>query len=207
MIYAITGKPGAGKSYFLVNLAKKFLEKGVNVYSNIKIDIDNLVRPRKTIFGKIIVPGTCYYWNSLADFRYIENGIVLLDEASAYFEAREWSKFSVEDRVKFQQHRKMQLTIYLTVQNFSRIDSSIRQLCAYAIEVNHIGKLYYMKKFEPEEIHLAKRKNLGLTFMWFNKKTADCYDTNEFINLRYSSEFKFKKMTEIISENRKGVIK
>jgi len=121
MIYAMTGKPGSGKSYTAVRMVKNLLAKGIDVYANVVIDeriFWQKQKPKKS--------GNLYYWRSLQQFRYIENGVVIIDEAASYFEARNWVRFSIEDRIKFQQHRKQRLDIYLIAQSFGRIESSVR---------------------------------------------------------------------------------
>jgi len=200
MIYAVTGKPGSGKSYFLVRMAKYYLERGVNVYSNIKINEKQLnLKPFKPLFRKPLKLGECYFWQSLADFRYIHDGIVLLDEAGAYFEPREWAKFSLEDRVKFQQHRKQKLDILLSVQNFARVDAIIRQLTNTVYECRHIGKLFWRSEYVPEEVHLKKRKRISRKWYWFDKQIADAYDTFATVNLLENPTREFKRMRTFFS--------
>lgn len=197
MIYAIVGKPGSGKSYLLIKLAKKFLESGTDVYSNVKINESLLkLKPKRKLFGKQLSLGKCYFWNSLAQFRYINNGVVLFDEAGAYFEPREWAKFEPEDRIKFQQHRKQKLEIYMTVQNFNRVDQVIRQLTNLIYEVHKIFNLFFFKVYVPEDIDLKKRKALGINFYLFKQKLADAYDTFQMVNLVEKAEFKFKPMSD-----------
>jgi len=201
MIYAIVGKPGTGKSYTLVRVAKEFLSKGVDVYSNVVIDEKLLnLKPKKSFFGKIQELGKLYYWTSLEQFRFIHNGIVLLDEAGAYFEPREWAKFTLEDRVKFQQHRKQKLDIYLTVQNFSRVDAVIRQLTNYVIECHKIGPLFLQRTYAPEDMDLKKRKGMGTKMFLFNAKLASAYDTYAMINIE-RVYYTFKKMSDFFDSS------
>lgn len=196
MIYSIVGKPGSGKSYMLVRLAKYFLQQGIDVYSNIILDVEAMkLKAHKPLFRKSKQLGRCYYWQSLQQFRHIHNGIVLLDEAGAYFESREWSKFSVEDRVKFQQHRKQKLDIYLTVQNFARVESTVRQLTNFVYEVRRFGNLFIRKTYVPEEMELKTKKSLGTSFYLFDINLARCYDTYEMVNLK-TTEYAFKPMSD-----------
>jgi len=200
MIYAVTGKPGSGKSYLLVRKCKYYLEHGIDVYSNIQIDERKLnLKPYKPLFRKQKELGKCFYWQSLADFRYINNGIVLLDEAGAYFEPREWAKFSLEDRVKFQQHRKQRLDILLSVQNFARVDAIIRQLTNAVYECHKLKNLFWYSEYQPEEVHLKKRKRLSRKFYFFDQKIASAYDTLATVNLRERPERSFKPMSSFFS--------
>jgi len=197
MIYAIVGKPGSGKSYLLVKLAKDFLQRGFDVYSNVLIDVERLaLKPKSSWFQKNKKLGTCYYWDSLEQFRYINNGVILFDEAGAYFEPREWSKFDKQDRVKFQQHRKQKLDIYLSVQNFSRVDQVIRQLTNIVYEMHKFFGLFWYGQYDPDEIDLKKRHCYGRSFYFFDKSLADCYDTFQMVNLKEHSQANFKKMVD-----------
>lgn len=202
MIYAIVGKPGEGKSYTAVKLVKSFLEKGNDVYANVLID-ERKLQLRHNKKHKL---GTLYYWRSLAQFRYITKGIVIIDEAASYFEARNWARFTIDDRIKFQQHRKQRLDIYLIAQSFGRIESAIRQLVNHVYEmkrINIFGKQLFIKKmFTPEDIDLKTRKPLSTNLFFLDKKIADAYDTEEIINLiKPPSENKFKRMSDLFSDS------
>jgi hypothetical protein len=210
MIYAVTGRPGRGKSYYMVKLAKRFLEKGIDVYSLILINEKNLrLKPRR---GKKL--GRLFYWSSLEDFQFINDGIVLLDEAGSFFEAREWAKFSLEDRVKFQQHRKMELDIYLGVQSFSRIDTAIRQLTAEVIELNCYPRsnrenrktpmFFWARTFYPDDIDLKTRKGYNTQIFLFDKQLANAYNHKQFVNLRSVGTGKFLLMSEKIKQMKGG---
>jgi len=204
MIYAVTGKPGTGKSYYFVHEVKEFLERGVNVYSIIDIDESKLnLKPR---WRKKL--GTLFTFNGLQDFKYIFDGIVFLDEAGSFFEAREWAKFSPDDRQKFQQHRKMELDIYLGVQSFTRLDSSIRELTAEVIEANSFPKssrkkrrtpwFFWYRTIDPEQVGLKKTGSNKVEFLRFDKKIAMAYDSKQFINLRSNPVKDFTLMKDKI---------
>lgn len=208
MIYCVTGKPGKGKSYWFVRRIERWLNKKIDVYSIIDIDETKLKLKKEH--------GTLYTFSGLRDFRYIQNGIVVLDEAGAFFEAREWAKFSPDDRVKFQQHRKMELDIYLGVQAFSRLDTSIRQLVTEIIECDSFPGssrenkrtpwFFWTRNFDPETVELKKRKSSGFEFYLFDKRIASAYDTKQFVNLHNQTAKPFLTMREKILKLRKGVI-
>jgi hypothetical protein len=201
MIYAIVGRPGTGKSYSAVDMVRNFLRKGTDVYSNVPIDESKFWEgnePKKK--------GKLFFWKSLAQFRYIENGIVIIDEAGSYFEARNWAKFSLDDRIKFQQHRKQKLDIYLIAQSFARIESSIRQLTATVYQmqkINIFGLVLFIKRgYIPEDIELKTRKSISTSFLFLRPKIANAYDTYATLNLnRPPPENKFKLMSELFTES------
>jgi len=183
MIYVISGKVGAGKTYYCVKLAKYFLERGVNVYSNILIDFKNL-KPAKKLFKKYAL-GTLYYWNNLEQFIHIDNGIILFDEAASVFEPRLWYNLPYEHRIKFQQHRKDKLDIYLTAQNFNRLDIIIRQLTNFVIEIKYIKalRLFIAHTIEPQDYNNKKPKIIKREMFFLNKELANSYNTYEKIIL------------------------
>jgi len=210
MIYCVTGRPGKGKSYWFVAHVERWLNKGIDVYSIIDIDESKLkIKDRKKQPA-----GKLYSFSSLKDFRYINNGIVLLDEAGSFFEAREWAKFDAEDRVKFQQHRKMELDIYLGVQNFSRLDTSIRQLTAEVIEADSFPGssrehrrtpwFFLYRTYDPADVELKTRKSHGLEWLKFDKRIASAYDTKQFINLRANPTARFTLMKEKLKKLKGG---
>lgn len=218
MIYAVTGKPGAGKSYLLVCLCQKFLESGRDVFSNVKIDISKMKLKRKFSFwrwlkklftgkGEIYQPlGECYYWQELKHFRNVSKGVILLDEAGSYFESRSFQNMAREDIIKFQQHRKDGLDIYLTVQNFDRIDVTIRQLTNICVEVHNIfGKIFISREYYPEDINLKKRKSFATKIFFFSKYVANLYDTFQKINTddyRRFVDSKFIRMDSLFDKNK-----
>lgn len=213
MIYAITGRPGKGKSYYMVRLAKQLLESGIDVYSLIDIDETKLQLKPKNKQKKL---GNLFTFNGLKDFKYIFDGVVLLDEAGSFFEAREWAKFSPDDRVKFQQHRKQELDIYLGVQSFNRLDSSIRELTAEIIDsecfpsssrrVRRTPWFFWYRTFDPEFYGLKKQHTKSVEFLRFNKQLASAYDSKQFVNLHAEPASKFTLMKDKIASLRKGVI-
>lgn len=209
MIYAVTGKPGKGKSYWFARNYEKWLSKGIDVYSLTTVYEKNLKIKAKH-------PGTLYKFRGLDDFRKIHDGIVVLDEAGSFFEAREWAKFSPDDRVKFQQHRKMELDIYLGVQSFTRLDSSIRDLTAQVIEIDCFPGssrekrrkpwFFWTKSFDPENIDLKKRKSYDFSIYPFDIRIGRSFDSKEFVNLREQNMEMLPTMKDYISALNAGIL-
>ena len=197
----------------MANLARDLLEEGIDVYSNIKINefTLNLHARRKHFWSaERHVLGHLYYWESLMQFKFIHNGIVILDEAGSYFEATEWAKFDPDDRLKFQQHRKQELDIYLGVQNFKRVTNVIRDLTVSAIELSSFPQssrrhrrtpfIFMAREYKSDDIELKKRKSIGTSFYRFDKSVADSYSTKQFVNLRKIVEYNFKPMREFFTD-------
>ena len=75
MISLYFGLPGCGKTTLLVKHAIQGLKKYSNVYCNVPIS----------------VPGVIYVHNSEIGYRQIENGLLLIDEASIFADSRDFN--------------------------------------------------------------------------------------------------------------------
>jgi len=129
MINIVVGKPGSGKTYYLVRKAYRFLRQGRDVYSNFFIDFKSydeetrkkpfnrcldrfynlpLVRDirAKLFHNKNRKVGKLYFWNELEDLLEIRGGEILIDECQIYFNSRSWKKLPFRLQYKLQQHRK-----------------------------------------------------------------------------------------------------
>lgn len=220
MITIITGKPGTGKSYSLVRIVKDNLEQGTDVFANFKIDQSKLQLVSKWDVGNIFANifrafskkaplpsrvklGNLYYWSDLKEFRDISTAVIVIDEAQSYFSARRWKDMTMEDEIKFQQHRKQGIDIYAGVQNLKRTDTVIRELAAFVIEMKRIGKFIIARRYLPEDIDKATRESLGTKFSRLDLKLAEAYNTNELINLDFEEQAKsrFTKMDTFFREH------
>jgi len=194
MITAIVGKPGSGKSLQLVRIAQATLRKGRDVYSNVLMD-ENKMNLGKKVRGRL------YRWKDISEFKYIYNGVILMDEVGAYFDSRSYAKFPEDVRVKFQQYRKDGLDIFYTVQAYSRADLIIRQLTNFVQECHNIFGIFWVTEFYPEEYEKPlgiPRKGRG-TFAYFGtKKLYSIYDTKQSINRRDKIPYVFPLMKDIL---------
>lgn len=186
MIYGITGKAGSGKTYFMVRLCKKYLQEGRNVFCNVKINEENLNLKAKK--GKEI--GKLYYWDNLNQFRKVHSGIILMDEAGAYFNSRKWSSLSEEDLVKFQQHRKDGLEIIYSAQNFDFVDKVIRQLTNLIYVCRKMGNLFWTSLYDPDYVNNKQKKTCyGRQFYFLDEEITKSYDTWQYINRDFEKEY------------------
>lgn len=110
----------------MVSHAIKGLKKYTNVYCNVPIN----------------VPGVIYVNNSEIGFKQIENGLLLIDEASLFADSRDFKNFQKEQVKFFLLHRHYGLTIELYTQQWDAIDRKIRTIT---------DKVYYVwkPKFTP----------------------------------------------------------
>jgi len=130
--YCVTGQPGAGKTLYAVDVIRRYLVKGLPVATNIDINLPALCKPtsKKTIIRLPDYP-------SVADFEAIgkgnttrdenKHGVVLLDEAGIWLNAREWNDKG-RDRVIawMRQSRKLGWHLYLISQAVGDLDKQVR---------------------------------------------------------------------------------
>lgn len=189
MILGVLGLPGGGKTYTMVRMIRRDLRNGIRVFSNIKIDESKLdLKPKKGIpLGKL------YYWKHLHDFRGVFGGNIYVDEAGAYFNARNWQNISEEDLVKFMQHRKDGLNIIYSAQNFDHVDKMLRQLTAEVIEVhNFFARWFWYKRYYPENVNDRResRQHKGMPrLFFFDERIAEAYDSWERVHSAGEQEY------------------
>lgn len=182
MINIVVGKPGMGKTYYLVKIAWHFIKKGVDVHSNFYINFDKLIakdklRHPKRVYGQII------FWEKLDELIDIRGGIILIDECQIYFNSRQWKNLPPKLQYKFQQHRKhigkngQGLDIWGAVQNVKRIDTVVRELVNTVHYCKKFGPFFRVSKFDIEEIDNVTKKSKGTKIFFLDKSIANSYDT------------------------------
>lgn len=172
MINILTGRPGTGKTYGLVRIAYHAVKQGTDVYSNFKIDFQNM---EKENIGRL--NRHLFFWEDVNDLIKIKKGIILIDEAQIYFNSRNWLNLPLRLQYKFQQHRKHGLDIYGAVQNVNRIDKIVRELVNKIFVVRKLGIFCISNQYDIEDIDSKKRRSIWTSFYLFSKKLAGCYDT------------------------------
>lgn len=215
-IYVVTGKPRHGKTYFLVSRAVEWIKSGERVFSNISLKLEapifkkylikNKLNTRNTtnknsIYGDLDDPNDLanprkqvFFWRNLRDWNKMDKGIILCDEGTRYFNPRRWQMLSEETETKLQQHGKEMLDIWLTVQHWSRLDSSLRVLCESFFVVrkhNFLNILTYVKWSEHyledlervDRLNEEDRESFRADWGWFmlSKKYAECFDTKQMV--------------------------
>lgn len=162
MIRCFTGMPGAGKSNALVYIADKALKEGRSVYSNIAIQ-------------------GCYKieFADLISYRFPRNSVVLLDEAGRYFNARDWKNLPPEVFDLFTLHRHLGLDMYIAVQDFSFLDSSIRRVIELTWWIiNYPALPFYIWHGYYNLEKLGNMKNPDIKrICWKSRKVRARYDT------------------------------
>lgn len=161
MIRAVVGVPGSGKSLFLVERAQYYLKQGRPVYSNFPIKgclefgLDDLIK-----------------------FAFPEDSVVIIDEAGRLFNARNWKDLPSEVFDLFTMHRHLNVEMYIGVQAFNRIDTSLREV----IEVTYVAQKgwfrhYYRGYYEVQRVGKIKGTEDLFCSIWFPSRLYKYYDT------------------------------
>lgn len=159
-LYLVFGKKGSGKSTYLVKTAKKYLDKGYIVYSN----MDDCMLPGMRLFDV----------NHLGDFVPCGNSLLLVDEVGMIWDNRDFKKFKPSLRDFFKLQRHYHVVCYLASQTFD-VDKKIRDLTdgmilfVNVLNVFSVGKTITRKVVLTESTSDAESRiseNLAFTPIW-----------------------------------------
>lgn len=106
------GLPGCGKTTLMTAHAIKAVKskKYLNVFCNVRIS----------------VPGVTYVPNDVIGNYVLENGLILIDEATLYADSRDYRNFSKSQLTYFLTHRHFNVDINLYTQQWDAVDRKIR---------------------------------------------------------------------------------
>jgi len=112
-----TGSVGSGKTLGALNFMLETMEnmQVKNVYANMEINLPEQYTLKR--------------WSDFSTVREAMCGVLIIDEASMFLDAREFAKLdpAIKDLIK--EHRKHHLRIITTTQDVSFIDKMFRILC------------------------------------------------------------------------------
>ena len=132
MLYAITGKPGSGKSYFLAYLYTQLIDKDPHtiIFSNVPMTY----KGHKTIyFYDINDLLTIFYHPNLINTK----RIIFLDEAYYLLDAKNWHNLAPEMTIALRQHRKLLVDMYVVAQDWANLNIDFRRL---------VNDVYYARR-------------------------------------------------------------
>jgi hypothetical protein len=208
-IFAITGKPRHGKTYYLARKVAEFLKRGERVYSNVFINLGTgaLKKFNTEIVGDLYKKEDrdnpdklLFFWRNIHEWNHMEKGNIIVDEMTRYFNPRQWAQLSEDTEIKLQQHGKEDLDIWGTVQHYTRIDVTLRLLVEkFAIVKMVFGNPNNRKSIFPKRCRITflelediddyysmiKRPDLNLEIevqqkgFWITKKYKNIYDTRQ----------------------------
>lgn len=145
--YAITGRKGSGKSLFAVGLIRDALLAGRRVATNLDLRLDVLLGARSRAILTRLPDKPC-----VDDFEALgrgqegpveeENGILVLDETSTFFNSRSFGDRSRQPMLDWLVHsRKLGWDVYYICQGLDQIDKQLRTtMIEYHIAVKRTDK-------------------------------------------------------------------
>ena len=161
MISLVSGPPGNGKTFYAIRKVTQALDEGKVVAGNVELAADWPERLSRRNWAHYLRPVARRRFRREADHRYhfsedLEEltalrlhgpphkegrGVMVLDEAHNWMNARSWSSEDREMIVKFfSQHRKLGWEVYLIAQHPEMIDKQVRVLCEYMIHLRNLKK-------------------------------------------------------------------
>jgi hypothetical protein len=192
MIIGVFGLPRSGKTYWSAwTIYNNYIKKGVKVYSNI---------PLKGAF-KVTMS------DILQGFPVSRGAVLFLDEIQNYANSREWDKLSDFLYFLFSQGGKMDLKLYYSAQDSSRVDKTLREVTNYYYEVSKLipddpNKPSIDMKKAPllKRILLIDRYSNNYDYSFKkNGSRSFCYIRQWFLD--YFDSFYFVGKREVINNN------
>jgi hypothetical protein len=131
--YLISGKKGTGKTLFSIGIIREALASGKKVATNVDVYLDKLASPtsRVTLY-RIPDHPTADDMNAIGrgqeGVTEEQNGVIVLDECSAFFNARAWGDKGRQPLLDWLIHsRKLGWDVYYIAQGQSQVDKQLRE--------------------------------------------------------------------------------
>jgi hypothetical protein len=201
MIVAITNIAGAGKTLFLTRQAKTYDV----IFSNYKLNEEYF--PNKKI----------YYVKDIEDFfrydyvsfiRNLKNKdpkkhiILAVDEAGLFFPSIQYKQMSSSFLYLFNQHRKLGIDLYYTVQHISLVHRALRVNTMYTYYIGHLSWFFYYSVWD--RYHIGKKGSLlWRGFFVATDTDYNSYDTTEMLA---GADWYIESVKEVAKETKKKVI-
>lgn len=144
MITLWFGLPRAGKTTLIAKRALQYTRQGIQVYSNVRLDMPGVIYVR---------PDWCGVYD-------ISNGVLLLDEGSIWADSRDYKKMTsvFSNWLMLHGHYKVNIEVY--TQRYSGVDVKIRNLCTRCYYVRKSGLLSsWVTKYTPIDYKLIVPKD------------------------------------------------
>jgi len=167
-VTAYVGMPGSGKSYSLVRVAKRAIERGQRVVCNAGFDVAG-----------------CEILTTFDEFAALEGPVVICwDELPLYFNARKWSEFPDSMLYKFTQIRKDGIELHYSAIHEQMIDVNIRRITFWFWQCRALGfGLHYRTLWPPELFRRHNEKPRRREFFRIDPSVAAMYDTTSKVAL------------------------
>lgn len=161
MIESFTGLPGSGKTLHAVRRLLQAKASGRPAYANF--------HSRSNDWEYVLFD----------DIRYIDNGLVVLDEAHMMFSSRNWSATTQAQLGLFQQHRKLGIDLIWIAQSANRVDVALRELTAFEHRHRRMGKLVLVRVVDPMQAGTEKEKTIRRNVFAITPLLTNSYWTEE----------------------------
>ena len=127
-VLGVYGLPGAGKTTFLASCAMHSLsgKKYMGIH------------PHVNVYSTFACPGCYVLEPDMIGKNNITDALLLIDEISQFFDARDWKTFPVEVRTWFQLHRHFNCDVIFCSQSYSDADKRLRNLAEKYYLLEHI---------------------------------------------------------------------
>lgn len=177
MITVVEGRPGMGKSVWLVSEILRYLRAGHDVYTNVAIsDVKLAQKYQQQLF----------FIESLEDIIKLRHGKIVLDEVQTYLNSRNWDKLDIRFQLLLQQHRKKGLDILGATQSIKRADVVFRELVQVFYRIRKIWSFrvpftqssfgfFYLREYDPDDMESGGAKSNQEALGWFIPFVADPY--------------------------------
>lgn len=159
MIALVQGPPGNGKSFYAIRKAAEALENGKCLATNVELAPDAYAkiaarnplrrfnkrardkRARQLAAQTLVSENLQELFSIRLRGRGEGRGVMILDEAHNWMNARAWS---ADDRAHivrfFSQHRKLGWDVYLIAQDAEMIDKQVRALAEYIVSLRNLRR-------------------------------------------------------------------
>jgi SpoVK/Ycf46/Vps4 family AAA+-type ATPase len=201
MICLVTGKIGSGKTLHCVGMAVKHLAKGLTVYTNIRLDFEELARVVRIRHRRRILPEQVQYMDLVDDdawHKAIKWGVqgapvlVLLDEIHLFFNARDWAKTATLHRSMLSflsQSRKAHVDVVFIAQVASTLEKQFRVQCEWElycrklkdIPIPIFGNLPINRMLLVQK-DMESEKPISRKVVPYDSGLWKCYDTCSFLD-------------------------
>lgn len=221
MLFAVTGRPGEGKSCFAVQhlILKELAEGSRPIYTNIWLHRGKISKYFQKLGLKVDLKRLHYLEEHQIRRFWIygeKNALMVLDEVGEFFNANAWKELSADpqwDPASYARlHRKVGHETYLIVQDLNHIYKQYRDLigthiqlvnCAYRKLFGFSGpKVFIAKHFDQ----IAPRKCTESHVYKFDKKIFELYDTTQVYEVNSGVKTNESKNYKKTEKKKKGAI-
>jgi len=148
MITGIEGRPGSGKSYYMLTRIIEDLKRGKSIVCNLHgvhwrslclYVADGDLEEARQIYKRVTcISAKQFLYGGFAnvDLKYKE---VYLDEIMMLLFSRDWQKIGKETILFLSQHRKYRCNITYITQSYERLDKSILEMTQTYIRVKNLN--------------------------------------------------------------------